>query len=262
MSWSIVEADADQLADVIEVVQAVLDDRIVAMYEYGSAVHGGLRPASDLDVFVVTDGPVDDEHRLALIAGLSNVSGSHHAGSAGRPVEVTIAQRESLVPWSPSPLREFQFGEWLRPDFDKGFLSPRTVDHDLAPLVATVLTASVPIVGPDARDLLVPVPQSSLTAAMQTGAVHLLDELESDTTNVLLTLCRMLFTASTGEVAPKHTAADWAMRTLRLPAPDQLILARDIYVHGQVDRNAYDMARVSALATDFAEQIARLPHPR
>lgn len=136
----------------------MVDDHIMGLYHYGSGVLGGLRPASDLDVFVVVDESLEDEQRNALIRGLAEVSGSPgHAGS-GRPVEVTVARRASLVPWPEAPLREFQYGEWLWAEFEAGHLSPQVVDHDLAPLIAAVLTASVPIVGPDADELLVPVP--------------------------------------------------------------------------------------------------------
>ncbi|MEM7341575.1 MAG: aminoglycoside adenylyltransferase family protein [Actinomycetota bacterium] len=251
-------ADDDQLAAVFRVLEAAIGDQIVAMYQYGSAVHGGLRPASDLDVFVVVGEPLEDAQRVALVAGVGAVSGLPDDAGSGRPVEVTVARRASVVPWPDTPVREFQYGEWLRAEFEAGYLSPQVVDHDLAPLVTTVLTASVPIVGPPASDLLVPVPLTALVAAMKVEASQLIDELDSDTTNVLLTLCRMLFTAATGEVAPKDVAADWVLRELEPSAGDQLIRARDIYRDGSL-AGSYDMVEVGALATDLADRIARLP---
>ena len=263
-------ADDDQLAEVVRVVEGALGDQIVGMYQYGSAVQGGLRPASDLDVFVVVGEPLGDGQRVALIAGLTEVSRSPADSSAdsspetgarpGRPVEVTVACHASLVPWPEAPRREFQYGEWLRADFDGGFRSPQVIDHDLAPLVATVLTASVPIIGPDAGELLAPVPPRSLVAAMQIEVGQLLDEIDTDTTNVLLTLCRMLYTATTGQVAPKDVAADWTVRTLEPRAADQLCRARDVYRHGTVS-GSYEMAEVVALARDLADRIAELPLP-
>ena len=50
-------ADRDQLNGVVELVQAVLGDAALAAYLYGSAVKGGLRKDSDLDIFLVTARP-------------------------------------------------------------------------------------------------------------------------------------------------------------------------------------------------------------
>jgi streptomycin 3"-adenylyltransferase len=60
----------------------------------------------------------------------------------------------------------------------------------------------------------------------------LLDDLESDTRNVLLTLARMWSTVATGEIRSKDEAAAWA--TERLPAAEAapLLMARDAYLTG------------------------------
>lgn len=69
----------------------------------------------------------------------------------------------------------------------------------------------------------------------------------------------MLFTASTGEVAAKDVAADWAINELRLPAPGQLGFAKDIDLRGAADAGSYDMAGVSTLASGLAAQVRRQP---
>lgn len=232
VSFAPVEADLQQFAAVMAVVRPTLGDSIVAAYQYGSAVQGGLRPASDLDVFVITDRPLNDEDRTQLITGLSEIFGAGLPSGAARPVEVTVAQLSSLTPWPDSPIREFQFGEWLRSEFGDGYLSPQVVGHDLAPLVMTVLAASEPIIGPDARRLLDPAPRERLVASMRAGVTQLIDELEQDTTNVLLTLCRMLFTQATGEIASKDAAADWVIDSLNLSSSRELLQARALYIGG------------------------------
>lgn len=251
--------DDEQLAAVINVVTNVIGEDIVAVYHYGSAVQGGLRPASDLDVFVVSRPPLTDAHRAALVDGLLPLSGP--VAAPGRPVEVTVARHASLAPWPASPVRQFQFGEWLRADFEAGFRSPAVIDPDLAPLVATLLTASTPVVGPPAAELLAPVPQQSLLAAMQASSGPLLDDLVDDTTNVLLTLCRMLFTAATGEVAPKDVAAEWVLDHLRPEAPTQLAVARDRYLHGPLDQPDHDMAEADRLAAALFDWLSRIDDP-
>lgn len=244
--------DDRQFTRVISVVRRTLGDSILAVYRYGSAVGGGLRPASDLDVFVVTDRAMIDAERVALVSGLGELSGA--GGAGGRPVEVTVAQLSSLVPWPTAPIREFQFGEWLRADFDSGFISPQTVDHDLAALVATILTTSEPVMGPQARHLLEPVPRKSLLSAMREGVAPLLDDLTNDTTNVLLTLARMLFTAEVGSIAAKDEAAQWVI-DLGVPKVAPLAQAKEIYLHGDADVPPYDLVAVRALADELARRV-------
>lgn len=246
----LLDQDLRQFDAIFDAVTAAIGDAIVSVYRYGSAVNGGLRPASDLDVFVVTDRPMNDGERQTLIEALLRVSGRDF-----RPAEVTVAQLSSLVPWPDSPLRDFQFGEWLRQDFENGYLSPPQVDHDLAPLVATVLTSCEALVGPSAKDLLVPVPQQRLVLAMQAGVDGLLDDLDDDTTNVLLTLCRMLLTAATGSIESKDAAASWVIETLDLRNIDTLSLARARYLQGRAGQPAYDPERVQETATKLAAAV-------
>jgi streptomycin 3"-adenylyltransferase len=49
-------------------------------------------------------------------------------------------------------------------------------------------------------------------------------DLESDTTNVLLTLARIWTTVATGRIRSKHVAADWV--TARLPEEHRIVIAR------------------------------------
>jgi streptomycin 3"-adenylyltransferase len=52
----------------------------------------------------------------------------------------------------------------------------------------------------------------------------LLDDLETDTRNVILTLARIWTTLATGDIRPKDAAADWV--TKRLPENLRAVLAR------------------------------------
>jgi len=88
------------------------------------------------------------------------------------------------------------------------------------------------------------------------AAVHgipgLLDDLETDTANVLLTLARIWATVATGALRAKDAAADWALE--RLPAEHRAVLerARAIYL-GEID--AEDMADLQPLVPRHAEHV-------
>ena len=222
--------DSGQLDALVGGVLRTLGDSIVGVYLYGSAVLGGLRRFSDLDVLVVVDRPTNNDLRRQLLVEIMPVSGSRGARLAGRPVEVTIVLHEMVKPWRPHQEREFQYGEWLRGEYEAGVVPEPQPDHDLAPLLTTVLTASAALIGPPAKEVIDPVPHEVLVASMRTAAPSLLADLDTDTTNVLLTLARMWHTEDTGIIVSKDEAATWTLDRLPKDLRTPLEHARAVYL--------------------------------
>ncbi len=239
--------EAKQLDAVVAGVLRTLGESVVAAYLYGSAVSGGLRRFSDLDVLVVVDGPSTHEQRRQLLAEIMPVSGSRGARIAGRPVEVTVVLRDMVNPWRPDQEREFQYGEWLRGEYEAGFVPGPEPDHDLAPLLATVLAASHALVGPPADELIEPVPFEGLVDAMRDAVPSLLADLDTDTTNVLLTLARMWHTMDSGTITGKDRAAVLALDRLPPDLRPPLAHARAVYL-GE-DAASYDRLPIPAEST-------------
>ncbi len=96
-------------------------------------------------------------------------------------------------------------------------------------VLAQVSQASTALLGPDATDLLLAIPTTDLARAMTEEIGSLLDDLDTDTANVLLTLARIWHTLVTRDFAAKDAAANWALAQIgdSLPA---LELARDEYL--------------------------------
>lgn len=244
-------ADSRQLDALVGGVLRTLGDSVVGVYHYGSAVLGGLRRFSDLDVLVVVDRPTTRDQRRQLVAEIMPVSGSRGARLAGRPVEVTIVRREMVKPWRSQQEREFQYGEWLRRDYEAGAVPEPQPDHDLAPMLATVLTASRALVGPPAQEVIDPVPLEELVASMRNAVPSLLADLDTDTTNVLLTLARMWHTKDSGMIVSKDEAATWALDRLPEALRPPLEHARAVYL-GKEDAS-YE--HLPTPATSTAEQL-------
>jgi predicted nucleotidyltransferase len=246
--------DSRQLDAVVAGVLRTLGDSVVGVYHYGSAMLGGLRRFSDLDVLVVVDHPTTGDQRRQLLTEIMPVSGSRGARLAGRPVELTIVLRGMVKPWRPHQEREFQYGEWLREEYEVGLIPEPQADHDLAPLLATVLTASHALVGPPADEVIEPVPNEGLVASMRNAVPSLLADLDTDTTNVLLTLARMWYTIDSGTIVSKDEAATWALDRL----PDDLRLplehARGVYL-GEEDAS---FEHLPTRATSTAELLATI----
>lgn len=223
-------ADSRQLDAVVGGVLRALGGSVVGVYHYGSAVMGRLRRLSDLDVLVVVDRPTTADQRWQLLAEIMPVSGNRAARLAGRPVEVTVVLQEMVKPWRLQQDREFQYGEWLRGDYESGVVPESQPDHDLAPLLATVLTASHALIGPPAREVIDPVPLEGLVASMRDAVPSLLADLDTDTANVLLTLARMWYTKDSGMIVSKDEAATWTLDRLPEDLCPPLEHARAVYL--------------------------------
>lgn len=176
----------------------------------GSAVAGGLRRDSDVDVLVVVTDPPTFEQRKALVAQLMRVSGAMGNAQAARPLELTVITFSDVVPWRFPPRAEFVYGEWLREEFEAGSVPEPGRDPDLAIVLKKVIDSSWPLYGRLAETVLEPVPITDIRRAIRDSLPGLLAETAGDERNVLLTLARMWLTAATGDIAPKDGAAEWA----------------------------------------------------
>lgn len=223
-----------QLDLVLRLVHDVLGAEVAGVFLHGSAVLGGLRPDSDLDVFVVARRRMTDHERRNLLHGLLGISGrGARNGEPGRPVELIVVAQGDVRPWRYPPRCEFLYGEWLREEFERGEVPAPAIMPDLAPLITMVLLGDAPISGPPPARLLDPVPHEDLRRAIVAGVPELLADLASDTRNVLLTLARVWTTLATGTVASKDMAASWALD--RLPDRHRPVLARarSLYLGGR-----------------------------
>lgn len=223
-----------QVEAALAVVTAVIGRQsLLGVYLTGSAVDGGLHPDSDLDLFVVTDASLAPATRRRLIEGLMPISGRATRPPGWRPLEVTVVVADAIRPWRYPPLLDLQYGEWHREAYERGEREPTPVESpDLGVLVTMVRSSGRRLIGPAPEALLDPVPRQDLERAMRDEIPSLLDDLASDTRNVLLTLARMWRTAATGEIVAKDVAAEWATERLPPKLGPPLARARDLYRSG------------------------------
>lgn len=229
-----------QLSQVLNVIEHHLGSTLLAVHLYGSAVDGGLKPHSDIDLLVTVTARLDETTRRALFNDFLEVSASPGESEYLRAVEVTIVMRDDIIPWRYPAIRELQFGEWQRKDILTGIFEPAMVDIDLAILLTKAREHSVALVGPALKDLFGPVPENDLFKALA-DTLKLWNsqpDWAGDERNVVLTLSRIWYSAVNGRIASKDVAADWVME--RLPAEHQPILleAKQAYLGQGKDRLA------------------------
>ncbi len=218
-----------QVAAVRDLLVRVLGDDLVGLWLHGSAVTGGLRPGSDLDLLAVVAYPLTGPARHNLRDELLTISAPCPAQPGGpRCIELAIR-----LAGDPPARCDFLYGEWLRDGFAAGGLPQPVADPDLIPMLAQARRTALPLIGPPAETLLPEISPADLRVAMKQALPALTAGIEDDTRNVLLTLARMWRTAVEGDFVPKDAAADWAIARLSGRSAAVLADARDAYLTGQ-----------------------------
>jgi predicted nucleotidyltransferase len=221
---------SEQTAAVLRLLERTFEGALVGAWLHGSAVLGSLRPSSDIDILAMVEEPPDQAQRRSLLRGLLDVSVHPDSTFTGRPVELSVIVRSEVVPWRYPPNVTFQYGEWLRPEYERGVVPEAELSSDLALLLDVARRADSALVGPPPHDTLPEVSPSDVRRAAVAGVPELLDELGTDTRNVLLTLARIITTVETGTIRTKDAAADSLLT--RVPEAHKRVLldARDDYL--------------------------------
>ena len=231
----IVKEIPKEAIQVLTIIKEVLEDQLVGVYLYGSAVTGGLRVKSDVDILVLTNCGLSVATRSKLSKQLMRISGRPGESTGIRPLEITVVNQKDVVPWHFPPRFEFMYGEWLREQFEKGDIPGATVDPDLALLLAQAERNSITLFGAGVEEALEPIPWIDIQRAMRDSLPGLIASVQGDERNVILTLARMWYTASTSEFSSKYGAADWAIPQLPEEHGALLDQARKAYLGESVD---------------------------
>jgi hypothetical protein len=107
-----------------------------------------------------------------------------------------------------------------------------------------------------------PIPRDDYVTALVHGIDELIEEIETDTFNVVLTLARIWCGIVTGEVRSKDAAADWVLQ--RLPSEHRAALAeaRALYLGDQEEESVHFKHLAAAYAEHITATIRGLPDAR
>lgn len=224
----------NQALRVVEVVEELLENQLIGIYLYGSAILGGLHINSDVDILVIINQELTEATRNELTKRLMVISGKIGCKNLKRTLEVTVINQNDIVPWQFPPKCEFMYGEWLREQIETGDIPQAYYDPDVAILLWQARSHSLSLEGLEAIKVIEPIPMKDIQKAIRCSLPELIAGVKGDERNVLLTLARMWFTISTGEICSKDMAAEWV--TPRLPQNLAVLLeiARKAYL-GECD---------------------------
>ncbi len=205
----------EQITECVDLLNNIFSESLLGVYLYGSSILGGLQKYSDIDLFVIANRATTAAEKAHIVASLLKISGIYMKGKK-RPIEMTIVEKSEVNPWRYPPKFNFQYGEWLREEFEQGNIEPWTSKEmpDLAILIPQIQLASHTLVGDNPKRLLCQTPYKDFITATADALPSLMSEIESDTRNVLLTLARIWCTVTTDTIRSKPAAADWAINRL------------------------------------------------
>jgi predicted nucleotidyltransferase len=253
------DRDVGYVEQIVDLIRDVLGEDAVGAYLHGSVALDALKPDSDVDVLVVSRRPTTSREKRALIDRLLRMSGRGDPSGEARPIELTIVVESEIRPWRYPPRLDFLYGDWMRNELESGDLTPwDTPNPDLAPVITMVRFANRPLFGPPPSEVFDPVPPEDLNRAIVEGIPGLLDDLDSDTTNVVLTLARIWTTLATATIWSKDAAANWVLP--RLPEEHRPVLsrARAVYLGDEEDDWRDLQARLRPHVAHVLAEIKRL----
>jgi streptomycin 3"-adenylyltransferase len=198
----------EQIMQCLNLLTDILEEDLLGVYLYGSAIVGGLQKYSDIELFVVSNRSTTYQEKAKLITALLTISGNY-MNSLKRPIEMTMVVNSEVNPWQYPPTFDFQYGDWLCTEFESGYIEPWPTKEmpDLALLITQVLLASKNLWGPSLEQLLSKVPYQDFMHAAVAALDNLMAELNKDARNALLTLARVWSTLETNQIRSKSDAA-------------------------------------------------------
>jgi predicted nucleotidyltransferase len=252
-------ASETQIELLVQGVRDVLGDDLVGAYVHGSAVLGGFRPDSDIDVVVVSTRRSTADEKRRLIDLLLSISGKRASLRPGRPIELDIVVESEIRPWRYPPPFDFHYSELWRDRFESEELEPWTelTNRDLASALTMVLLGDEPLAGPHPAQVFDPVPRGDYIDAILRDIGTVDEYLPWDTRNVVLTLPRIWSAVATEAVHSKEGAADWALP--RLPEEHRAVLERARAAYRGEGADSWDDIRpqVRAYADHVVAEIER-----
>lgn len=221
-----------QIDSLLSVLKKLLGQDLHNVSLYGSAVDGGLRKYSDIDLLSISSRNLTSEEINILIQNLLNISGKYMLDEILKPIELTLVNISEINPWQYPPKFDFQYGEWLRNQFENGENNPwkSKLNPDLTIVLKQASESGIVLSGSPLKDLIAPIPPKDFILACTDEIDNLLEDLKWDTRNVLLTLCRIWYSVENLRITSKDNAVDWVVERVPDPFKEILIHAKYIYI--------------------------------
>jgi predicted nucleotidyltransferase len=210
-------ADVNEIVNfLLKDVQDIVGDQLVGMYLHGSLANGGFDEHSDIDIIVVTDGPISQEtfDQLYKMHEMISVIDSPWRNQ----LEVSYIPKDALRRFDPSNNKH--------PHVARGTDEKlRMITHGSDWVVERYILRErgITVTGPEPRTLVEAVSRNDLRNAVTRGLPVWLNRILDHPAEIskrgyqsfiVLSLCRILYTLRYGGIVSKPMAVEWAIDNL------------------------------------------------
>lgn len=222
--------ESHQLESVKQLLQQVFQDKLYAIYLYGSYVDGGLKRKSDLDILVIIERAITASERQQIAKVLLQISVPVGHASA-RALEITILDKNNITALQPPYPYQLQYGEWLRDELLNGAQLNSQYDPDISILLKQAQLQHVTILGPDLNHWLPTISHKQVKDALLETYPEIIAHWkdDQDERNQILALCRIAYTLNKKTIVAKDVAARWFLQYLNQEDQTLLQLIIDEY---------------------------------
>lgn len=212
-SINMTTGEKKQLLAIMDLIKKEYSDNLIGLYLFGSSVQGGLKKNSDLDFLTITKASLSQDSRLNLTNALMNLSKEIGENSDNsRYIELTNVIQKDIVPLKYPISHDYLYGEWLREDFKEGMIPQKEANTDLTIVLYQAEKKNIDLLN---NSFPLPlVPHQMVERAILDGLPELINDIDGDESNVILTLCRMLYTLQTGSIVSKSFAGECIKKEL------------------------------------------------
>ncbi len=193
-------------------MQAVLGDRLVALYLYGSLVWGDFDlDISDIDLLAATREDITSQEFLLLDQMQRSLVVEHELWSDRIEIAYMSVQALRTFKTQRSPIAIISPGEPFH---------VKEAENDWLINWYLVRERGIVLLGPDPRVLIAPISREEFVEGVKRQAMDWRDWISHTRDSrayqgyAILTMCRALFAVTNGEQVSKKRAAEWAMQAL------------------------------------------------
>ena len=245
---------------VADAIARLLEDNLVGIYLHGSLAMGCFNEeASDLDLLVLTDGPV----AVPVLREVGELMLEASGRAPEKGFEMSVVDARTTKPFvHPAPFL-LHYSNTFRDDFRSGTvdLSKPGTDPDLAAHFTMARSRGVRIVGEAIDDAIAPVPEEAFLDSIVQDAHWCLSNIERGPqvgsgqvpTYAVLNLCRVAGYLDDRRIRSKPEGGEWALNRFGTEASQVIAEALEEYRRA----GSSDPVGAKAVAA-FAAAVGRL----
>jgi hypothetical protein len=203
---NIPDGEQRYLDALVERLGSALNERLIAVYALGGLALGHYRPGkSDLDIYVIVSGALDDDEKHAIVGRCRHRS----LPCPARRLELVVISDQAAREPGPSPRWELNLNTGPSGPDHVGLDPLAEPSHWFVLDLAIARERGVALAGPPAVDVIGP-PRAADVHAAQAEAVawYALNEMPAET---VAAACRARHWLATGAFASKRDAMRWAL---------------------------------------------------